>query len=117
LLLPVANKHRREHGKKDNDNFTYFLSKTDVYLPPQTGYGRLMIAYNSYGWRKRSDGTTGGTPIEGGHPSVTVRPMSAIFFKFGASLELVIRTPLFTEYLLPILLFFGAVFSSAHRIF
>lgn len=115
LLVHLANKHRfAKGGKKNDENYRYSLQQPDLFIARHS-LSRLIVGFKSYSFRKLSDGSTGRMSINGGFPSVELRLFQSLYFNSVAALDTAIRTPLFTEYAVPILLFLGAAMSSAHR--
>ena len=116
LLLRMANKHRLgAGGKSDDETYRYSLQEPDLLIS-RHGITHLSVAYKSVFFEKKADGSRGRTAIKGGFPSFRLNFLQALYFNVLAAIATAVRTPLFTDYVIPILLFLGGALSSAHRI-
>jgi hypothetical protein len=94
----------------------YLVYENDIYFPKPIKLTKIAFAYKAVHYKLKETGTQGEHVLDP-HQGMELSWAQSIFGNLIAAVGAAFRTPLFTEYIVPILLFFIAtVLSVLHRI-
>lgn len=115
LLVRVANKefHKRIPTKQNSDTI-WFISEKNIYFPLPIKLTKIPFSFMATSYKNLKTGV-GGTSNCNPRPIFNLSAPWSIWFSFVSAIGVCSRTALFTEYVIPVLLFAAAAVSSAHR--
>ena len=93
---------------------SHFVLPQHLFVLSST-YNKIRFHYNHVSWYNEL-GIMQSTNTRGA-PEVTVTGLKCSFYLVLAAVDVCIRTPLFTEYVIPLIVFIAAAAASVHRLF
>lgn len=117
LLKPIADRelNKFEEAKIREDRI-YYVRESDIFIPEAIKFGRILFNWSSVSQKDKASGKDISRFTAETHDDIAVGRLRSIYFNVVSGLDVCVRTPIFTEYVVPILLFIAAAISSIHRI-
>jgi hypothetical protein len=76
----------------------------------------IRFRYGTISSENRQNGNLSSMSGTGTHGDGEIKGMPALYLNVRAAIDVCVRTPLFTEYFVPVILFIAAALSSMHRL-
>ena len=107
----------KKYPQEKHNIVNYFIGWKDINFPVPIKPFQVKFENRGISYRNSETGAMGSHSVNRQESiSITFSGVRSLVLNLFALINMCIRTPLFTEYVVPVLLFVSAAVSSAHRI-